>query len=173
MVKGLSAIGDCRHSGLSEMVIANERVKVMITMVKVSDLLRNVTETLDYFKTSEPSEWLRMITDKSADEQFATIIRLIETEGFTDPIGIMEYDGYWLLGNGHHRMAAAILLGLDEIPVVIGNTWPISGNRYDRVQDSVTSEDRADSIWISDMVSDARIGNDDSESITVPEYAYA
>lgn len=144
-----------------------------VTMVKVSTLLRNVKDTLDCFSTNEPSEWLRMINDKTGDEQFATLIRLIETEGFTDPIGIMQYDDYWLLGNGHHRMVAAILLALDEIPVVFGNTWPDSGNRYRRVQDSITSEDRDDSNWINSMVSDAEIGNNDSQSVTVPEYAYA
>lgn len=132
----------------------------MVTMVKVSDLLRNLKGSIDVYELDVPSEWLRMIAWKSEDYQFATIIRLIETEGFTDPIGIRMYDDdNWELGNGHHRLSAAILLGLDEIPVVMDDTWPESGDRYSHVQKQITDNDRANSRWIANQVSDYTIGD--------------
>lgn len=134
--------------------------------VKVTDILQNTTDTLDWFLVSEPSEWLRMIREKSMDSQFATIIRLIETEGFTDPIGIVKNDGAWYLGNGHHRLAAAILMGLDKVLVEFGMEWPRNGDRYHEVQVQITPDDHENSMWISRMVSDAVIGRAD-ELVTV------
>lgn len=130
-----------------------------VELVKVSDLLKYLKDSADGYFLLKPEEWFRMMVEKCSDGQFATLIRLIETEGFTDPIGILRWqDDLWEMGNGHHRLCAAILLGLDEIPVVFGNKWPREGFREKRVNTQITPEDIRDSRWISDTVYDSEIG---------------
>jgi hypothetical protein len=84
------------------------------------------------------------------DATFGQLLQAIPEVGFLDPIGIYDrYDGM-SVGNGHHRLTAAILLGLDEIPVV-RKAVPISGkghradlHRYDEITDF--RHDVADSL---------------------------
>lgn len=124
-----------------------------IEMVKVSDLLKKLVDSTDDYALVLDSEWFRMMAEKSQDGQFATIVRLIQEEGFTDPIGIKKInDDAWEMGNGHHRLTAAILLGLDEIPVDLSSMWPGEGRREDRVNMAITDADRADSQWISEFI---------------------
>jgi hypothetical protein len=64
-------------------------------------------------------DWPRLIEGKR-DTQYDRVVESIKVNGFTIPICVYrpfrdkEYHG---LGNGHHRMAAAINLGLDTINV--------------------------------------------------------
>lgn len=86
-------------------------------MVKVSDILANVTTSVDMVDLSTPDEWFRMMALKSGDASFGRLLQAIPDKGFLDPICITKGDYGWTVGNGHHRLTAAILLGLDEIPV--------------------------------------------------------
>ena len=101
-------------------------VEFEISMWKVSDILKKVTISSDYngeFNTIEfdgtPSTWAYLIASKAGDYHTPTLALKILEEGFTDPICIWRDNrGAYGLGNGHHRLVCAILLGLDEIPVV-------------------------------------------------------
>lgn len=88
-------------------------------MVSVAEILKKVTCTADcYFVGEGPHEWFRLIQSKMYDRQTPAIIRAIQNDGFNVPICIEVMPGnVWRLGNGHHRLAIAILLGLDFIPV--------------------------------------------------------
>lgn len=132
-----------------------------IKMVAVAEILRRVTDTADCYAVGRgPGEWLHMIASKMADSQTPAIIRAIEDNGFTDPICIEDDYDYnnnriWRLGNGHHRLAIAILLGLDEIPVDFSSWYSrASTTNQGRISDDRQDGDAELAHWISDMVAD-------------------
>lgn len=91
----------------------------MIREVAVSEILRRVVDSYDNYPLHTVEGWQEMIATKGGDRQIPSIIRAIQEHGFLDPICIEEFptSGEWCLGNGHHRLVVAILLGLDSIPV--------------------------------------------------------
>jgi hypothetical protein len=109
----------------------------------VSKLLNNITRSSDY--SGDQFDWVRLIDD-FLEEDFVKMESLLESisrRGFLAEGGINVYhegEEYctckdcgntnelksgWKLANGHHRFAAALLLGLEEIPVVFDRVhWP-------------------------------------------------
>ena len=96
-------------------------------MMKVTDILNGLIESGDFcrgvrvgteYEDDDRTElWMEIIRDKSADSGFGYLVDSILEHGF-DKDSTIGYDvdhGY--MSNGHHRMVAAILLGLDEVPV--------------------------------------------------------
>lgn len=78
-------------------------------MMKMTYLMQTVL-----FGDFGHSDWAAMINEKAADPGFMRLVEDIERDGITRPIEIR----YGEVRNGHHRLAAAILLALDEVPVV-------------------------------------------------------
>ncbi len=121
-------------------------------MVSVTEILSKVTDTADYYHVGRgPHEWFRLISNKMADPQTPAIIRAIETQGFTAPICIeVRGENNWHLGNGHHRMAIAILTGMDAVPVDF-SSWYSAASEADAesVEDDYREDDWETAIWIS------------------------
>ena len=90
-------------------------------MVPVGWLLNNIENSVDGFEIPGRLgvDWQAMIEQKSFDADFWPLVGTIINYGFRVPIVVRkDVDGWnYQLGNGHHRLTAAILLGLDEIPV--------------------------------------------------------
>jgi ParB-like nuclease family protein len=121
-------------------------------MVAVSEILSKVYSTADGYDVGDgPHEWFRLIGSKMQDRQTPAIIRAIQDNGFNVPICIEVYqDEYWKLGNGHHRLAIAILLGLDEIPVDFSGWYTkASTQESEKIEDSYNYGDSDLSRWIS------------------------
>jgi len=105
-------------------------VKFEVSMWSVTDILRKVTLSSDFdggWNNIEfdgtPSTWAYIIASKAGDFHTPILAQKIIDEGFTDPICIWRGPrGEYGIGNGHHRLVCAILLGLDEIPVVYSDT---------------------------------------------------
>jgi hypothetical protein len=97
-----------------EMLIGN------VEMVSVEWIMQNSQSSVDGFSDFEGGvDYEFMLRSKTTDSNFGHIIGTIINRGFRVPI-VMCPDrrgGGLTHGNGHHRMCAAILLGLDEIPV--------------------------------------------------------
>lgn len=95
-----------------------------IQMWKITDILQTVTESTDYVEfDGSSSMWAFLISSKAGDLYTPVLAQKIIDEGFTDPICIYRNSrGGYGLGNGHHRLTCAILLGLDEIPVLYTDT---------------------------------------------------
>lgn len=95
-----------------------------VTMVPVEWIMNNVPYSVDGFGGYDGGlNVARMIASKSEDGSFERLLHTIEERGFRVPIVIdKQYNsGALTLGNGHHRLSAAILLCLDEIPVYWAN----------------------------------------------------
>lgn len=104
-----------------------------VTNVSVEWILKNVSSSIDGFTQCSqcgdiyscncgidiPTEvdWNGMIESKFG-ECTDKFIDSVMAEGFHKPICLVWRGEQWCHGNGHHRMALAILLAMDEIPVV-------------------------------------------------------
>jgi len=100
-------------------------------MWPISKILAEVKESCDVGYLDTPGDWFHMMSRKASDPNFGRLLQAIPDQGFLDPIGIYWSYDHWTLGNGHHRLTAAILLGLDEIPV-IDAFRPPSGETHER-----------------------------------------
>lgn len=96
-------------------------------MMRVEEILKTVAGSVDFGEVEDyPGDndddkrtnfWKHVIQAKASDTGFGHLVLSILANGFTTCIGwdsdIKE------ITEGHHRLVAAILLGIDEIPT----TW--------------------------------------------------
>lgn len=121
-----------------------------VEMVSVEWLMKNATDSIDGFGEREtwdgPSisvNYERMLQEKATDYDFGHLVGTILTRGFRVPIVMaMNYyqTGDLMHGNGHHRMAAAILLCLDEIPVYWNDASIHRGYMFSETSDTESVE---------------------------------
>jgi hypothetical protein len=124
-------------------------------MVKVKEIIKNATESGDFgeFDGSVRS-WKMLLMHKLGDRQVPALIRAIQTEGFNVPIYLDRDDSDgWIIGNGHHRLSVAILLGMDEVPVT-ENEYDSDLSRIRHKLDSLPEDDKGAQI-IADMIETA------------------
>ena len=94
----------------------------MTMMVKVLDLIKYAHDSVDFGdvdiddNNAHTGWWQEIIRVKSADTGFGALVNAILQNGFDpeSPVGWDPEDG--TITEGHHRIVAAILLCLDEIP---------------------------------------------------------
>jgi hypothetical protein len=89
-----------------------------VEMVSVEWLLNNVNNSIDGCNQGGNIAWDQLVRYK-CDFSLVRVIYTILERGFRVPICLYPSPRAigWGLGNGHHRMAASILLCLDQIPV--------------------------------------------------------
>ncbi len=132
----------------------------MIKNVTIPRLMRNLKTTADGYRLSEgPDEWFRMLEQKLSDRQTPSIIRAIQARGFIDPICVTvdDYDkNFWELGNGHHRLCVAIMLGMYKIPVDFSDWY---SNESTAHSDDIVKKygDGVLADWIASFWTDAHI----------------
>lgn len=114
-----------------------------ITMMSVSDILAKATNSLDLGEV----DWWTILANKVSHAHFDELVESIQRDGFTMPIVLVDSgDDEYTIGNGHHRLCAAILLGYSAIPVLIndeGDYWAFEDS-HDEEWDA---GDRSFSYW--------------------------
>lgn len=91
-----------------------------VEMVSVEWIMDNLFASVDGFGDYGQVDLERLIRTKATDYGFGNLVGTILDKGFRVPIVLdlgWNGEGTVTLGNGHHRLSAAILLVLDEIPV--------------------------------------------------------
>lgn len=97
-----------------------------VEMVSVEWILKNSQGSVDAVTDEHGNvDYLKMVQRKGSDNGFSNLVSTIMTKGFRVPIVLCLNYKPWgdsepkqvVHGNGHHRMTAALLLFLDEIPV--------------------------------------------------------
>jgi hypothetical protein len=98
-------------------------IKFTVQYWSIESILQNVVLSSDFEEfDGTPSMWAYIIASKGGDSQTPTLLQRISEEGFTVPICLFrDRFGNWGIGNGHHRLVCAILLGLDEIPAFVSD----------------------------------------------------
>ena len=136
-------------------VIFEYGVKFEVQMWSIADILHKVTLSSDYdggwnnihFDGSS-SHWAYMIASKAGDYHTPILAQKILDEGFTEPICIWRNEkGALGIGNGHHRLVCAILLGLDYIPVLFSGTQESYPDASDGEEISETDEESSDLLY--------------------------
>lgn len=106
-------------------------------MMPVDEILQYVTGSVDICFNGREVDWFEIFAAKVSHDHFDTLVDTLIEQGFTMPIVLGEsHLGGYIVGNGHHRLCAAILLGFDEIPVII-----------DREADFLHFDDTHDGEW--------------------------
>lgn len=94
----------------------------MPRLMKISEILQTACCSVDYFDCEfdgSPESWVRLMMEKCSWEMIISM----HAEGQKYPIYFGNVDDQFIdefapgpgIGNGHHRLVAAILLGWDEI----------------------------------------------------------
>jgi hypothetical protein len=86
-----------------------------LNLVPVEWLMKNITESVD--RVDLKGDIRNLFRAKATDPSFGSLLDSIIDDGFTTPICVQAYNDRYIQGNGHHRLAAAILLCLEAIPV--------------------------------------------------------
>lgn len=99
--------------------------------VPLTEILLNVTKSVDFGYVSNfagdtvdekrTNFWKALVESKASDSGFGHLIDSILRHGFVN--STVGWDGE-SINEGHHRIAAAILLCIDEVPVTrYGSDW--------------------------------------------------
>lgn len=81
-----------------------------------------------------------------SEAQIAQLVASFDEFGFVSPV-LVDEDGVLIAGHGRH--AAALRLGLPEIPVMVARGWPEAKKRRFRLLDNKVAEN---STWDADLV---------------------
>jgi hypothetical protein len=105
-------------------VIEEYGYKFEVQMWPIEKILKTITQSADFPEfDGTPSMWAYLIASKCGDAYTPVLAQKILDEGFTDPICIYRgHLGGLAIGNGHHRLVCAIILGIDEVPVLFTET---------------------------------------------------
>lgn len=87
--------------------------------VKTEWILKNLTGSSDGFGDGDGVDWREVIVQKLWSPNYDGLVGALAKDGFKMPICLYykHEPTRWQLGNGHHRMAIAILLCLEEVLV--------------------------------------------------------
>ena len=93
-----------------------------IVQVPVVEIMQRLKYSVDCGGcwSGERRDLLSQILERKCDPSLEGLVDAILDKGFTTPICIVLQDwddNSWMMGNGHHRFTAAILLCLESIPV--------------------------------------------------------
>jgi len=126
-----------------------------VEMVSVEWIMQNTTDSVDGFGSFDNDtqtasvDYEYLVSNKATDGGFGDLVGTILEKGFRVPIVLVKnycdtgsQQEALVHGNGHHRMAAAILLCLEEIPVY----WS-KGKQYMCSAKSDTEETLCNTIW--------------------------
>lgn len=106
-----------------------------VTWMSVTEILQTVEGSVDFDMDdylSVDEFWTDMLMTKCSDTGFGKLVDSIIEHGFK-PEGAIGWDDC-IITEGHHRLAAAILLCLDEIPTTpYGSSWRNPGSYESRI----------------------------------------
>lgn len=89
-------------------------------------------------------EWIdSIICDKVTDDSMGYLIDSLSNEGFLCPLNVIRHsDDEFIMGNGNHRLIAALFCGFTEIPVLVGHRLSWATSELDA--ETRTAEERGD-----------------------------
>lgn len=88
-----------------------------VVPVKIVDLLNTLDGSIDVGNNN----WVAgMFASKVMDYQMGGLVESLLDRGLCTPLNLVcDYDGKLIMGNGHHRIVAALLCGIEEICVYV------------------------------------------------------
>ncbi|QOP64875.1 ParB-like nuclease domain protein [Microbacterium phage Avocadoman] len=80
----------------------------------IAEVVTHRSSDLSWYK-----DWDELLREKRADRHYPDVVKSIREYGFLRPLNASIGDGELMLSDGHHRIAAAIDLGLECVPVYV------------------------------------------------------
>ena len=102
----------------SAMCTRKYRYNHEVVRVPVEFILQNTVESCDYVDfDGSVDDWMKIIFSKSSDTGFGHLVESMIENGFMEKyaMGLTWEDGGLKITEGHHRLVAAILLGMDFV----------------------------------------------------------
>lgn len=87
--------------------------------ISIVELINALDGSVDYY---DENDWIESCFKyKTADKKFPGILASILEQGLTLPLNAVRWDDAVLMGNGHHRLVAALLCGIETITIVVSD----------------------------------------------------
>ena len=86
--------------------------------INIAELIKALDGSCDF---NDDVFWIvDCFISKATDDQFPALLASILENGLTLPLNVIrnDYDEV-LMGNGHHRLVAALLCGIEDISIVV------------------------------------------------------
>lgn len=139
-------------------------------MVPITEILRKVTGSDDFrdFDGSPETYFMLMVDKLNGRPSVAQLVHEgIKAEDL-DPLQILvNADGSWRFGDGHHRFVTGLLRGDDSLPVVHTYHDPASTAHEATSYHEFTESDFSDAKWLADQLGQEYAGlleTDDSDN---------
>ena len=88
-----------------------------VETVNLIDLINTLAGSLD---CGDSIDWLDYVfVEKVRARQMSTIVNSILDNGMTCPLNVIFDGNTFIMGNGHHRLIAALLCGIEDIPIYV------------------------------------------------------
>ena len=98
-------------------VLVKSYVDGSVETVNLIDLINTLAGSLD---CGDSIDWLDYVfVEKVRDRQMSTIVNSILDNGMTCPLNVIFDGNTFIMGNGHHRLIAALLCGIEDIPIYV------------------------------------------------------
>lgn len=81
----------------------------------IAEIMERDSLDLDFYK----GDWELMLTHKRGDSHYEDVKESIKRWGFVRPLTSYVDNNELQFGDGHHRLAAAIELGMTSVPVEV------------------------------------------------------
>lgn len=110
-----------------------------IQLLSIPEIMAMAKGSVDIANRNGEVDWWGIFSAKVSAGHFDAIVDEIQANGFGMPIVLCDMygDGHYSIGNGHHRLSAAILLGLWRIPVIVAD----GADRGDYMQPNDSMDD--------------------------------
>ena len=121
-----------------------------VTNLPIASLVKALAGSCD-FNEYHPDSWLReAFYYKMEDKEIGYLIDSILDDGLTLPLNILRREHGFVMGNGHHRLVAALLCGVERLDVVVTDNVDWYHSADDRLEpDWVAIEDSYKALkWI-------------------------
>ena len=104
--------------------------------INIAELIKALDGSCDI---GTHDEWLiDCFSYKATDDQFPALLASILENGLTLPLNIIrDNDDEIIMGNGHHRLVAALLCGIEDISIVVsenGCDWRSTSYEDDSIE---------------------------------------
>lgn len=120
--------------------------------INIAELIKALDGSCD---CGTHDEWLiDCFYYKATDDQFPALLASILESGLTLPLNVIRNNnGEALMGNGHHRLVAALLCGIEDISIVVSENncdWHSTSYEDDSIEyDGELLDERSDPLGIN------------------------
>lgn len=89
--------------------------------ISIVEFINALDGSLDF---TDDNDWVaECFQRKTTDETFPGILASILEQGLTLPLNAVRWDDVVSMGNGHHRLVAALLCGIETITIVVSDGY--------------------------------------------------